>query len=205
MVWHFWVVCTNLRHLGWKCVPGTNTLAFFWSLSDEEKKVNKICKGRRIGDLGWTQIQIQAWRRPRSDVSSTKPVWTGLDPVIKQDIHIVHLETLQWQGALATNLPTPLFLWPLGRKVQDYCLDSLPYLILGSTYLDPLIYWCLHQRAVWQHFKLNIFVCTTDIWSLKSQALTLIFWILDSCYVEVSYKKYIIQKPDLIMSTSSLI
>jgi hypothetical protein len=39
----------------------------------------------------------------------------------------------------------------------------------------------------------------------KSQDLSLIFWILDSCNVLVSDKNYITQKPDIFMSTSPLL
>jgi len=41
-----------------------------------------------------------------------------------------------------------------------------PHLILE-------IQWYLHQSAVWCHFILNIFVCTTDIWSLEKPSLEL--------------------------------
>ncbi len=63
----------------------------------------------------------------------------------------------------------------------DYCLGSLLQLILGSTFLYPLIYQCIHQSAiVAQNFILNIFVCTTVFYSLKSQPFNLKFWTLDS-------------------------
>ncbi len=61
---------------------------------------------------------------------------------------------------------------------RDYRLGSLSRLILGSTLQDPQIYRCLHQSPI---FLLNIFVCTTDIQSLKSQALSSRYQILDSC------------------------
>ncbi len=54
-------------------------------------------------------------------------------------------------------------------------------------------------------FISNKFVCIIDIQSLKSQALSLGYWILDSCNGQVSQMKYITQRPDLVISTSILL
>jgi hypothetical protein len=71
---------------------------------------------------------------------------------------------------------------------------------VGST--DLLI--STSKRHLGAKFILNILVCTTDIYSLRSQALSLKCWILDS-NGWVSDEKYITQTPDLIVSTSPLL
>ncbi len=85
----------------------------------------------------------------------------------------------------------PLTIWSYGSR-----LGSLPQLILRSFDLYNKASFC-------RHFILtSLFVSqTSSVW--KSQALSLTFWILDSCNVQVSDKKYIIHKQ--AVSTSHLL
>jgi hypothetical protein len=81
---------------------------------------------------------------------------------------------------LNPDLPT-LTTWSYG------CLCSLPHLIQRSTDLyNKAPFWC---HFIWTYlFELQI----SRVW--KSQALSLMFWILDSCNVLVSDRIYIIQR-----------
>ncbi len=89
-----------------------------------------------------------------------------------------HLATLQLTRSTSSKSTHPsLSLCPLCCKPQDYCLGFLPCLILGSTSLNLLIYWCLHESTISAPFYIK-HVCL-NYRNLKSEKPSFELDILD--------------------------